>query len=105
MMLLETRLPADYLASKAPHMPDIVATLAQFPLPVLVVGMVMTAMVLLTLLKRGFDTVDKLIAKRSEAGSDEQAQILQEVFNKLTRLEARIESLETIIVDTQRKSR
>ncbi len=105
MMLLETRGPLDYLASHSPHTPDVLASLAQLPFPVLIVGIVMGAAVLMALFKHGFATIDKLIAKRNEEGSGEEAQLIQEMFAKLNRMEARIESLETIIVDSQRKSR
>lgn len=79
--------------------------MANFPFPVLVLSVIFLGTALITVLKRGFDCVDKLIAKRNEEGSGEEARLIQDMFSKLNRLETRIESLETIIVETQRKAR
>ncbi len=83
----------------------IFANLGELPFPVLVLSVIFLGTALITILKRGFDSLDKLIAKRNEEGSGEEARLIQDMFAKLNRLETRIESLETIIVETQRKAR
>ncbi len=47
----------------------------------------------------------KALRRQEEESSGEEARMIQDMFTKLNRLEVRIESLETIIVETQRKTR
>ncbi|MBN1404787.1 MAG: hypothetical protein JW942_10025 [Opitutales bacterium] len=47
----------------------------------------------------------KALRRQEEESSGEEARMIQDMFTKLNRLEVRIESLETIIVETQRKPR
>ncbi len=47
----------------------------------------------------------KALRKQEEDSAGDEARMIQEMFSKLNRLEARIESLETIVVETQRRAR
>jgi len=52
-----------------------------------------------------FGSSRRMIRKQNEASAGEETALIQEMHAKLNRLESRIESLETIIVETQRKPR
>jgi hypothetical protein len=66
----------------------------------LFVVLIMTAMIWACI-----KVVQALFSSSEEEGSGEQARLLQGINSKLSSLEKRIESLETIIVDNERRTR
>ena len=71
---------------------------------ILILSLGLAVVVIIVLLK-AVSYPRRLLRKRDETSAKEETVILDEIYRKLNRLENRIESLETIVVETQREPR
>ena len=72
---------------------------------IIILSVGLSAAILIGVIKTAVYLPRKLIRTQDEASAKDEAAIIKEMFGKLNRLEVRIESLETIIVESQRKPR
>lgn len=66
----------------------------------IIIGAILVLSLPILLIILVFKILYKLLSSQDNAVSGEETRILQEIHTKLTRLEKRIESLESIVVST-----